>query len=213
MISVFVVHTNAQYDKMFRDNGYSLATVLEDSDLVVFTGGADVSPNLYQSASHPTTRTNSIRDEEDVKYYEMAQELGIPCVGICRGAQFLNVMCGGSLKQDVDNHTEPHKTNFAGMSGVGSIVVTSTHHQMMSPKLIDCTVLLRNPTITTHQDTVFNNGNVCRGKGHVDYECVWYEDNNCLCFQPHPEYEGFEDCTKAFFFFINNYSLEEDLIK
>ena len=58
--------------------------------------------------------------------------MAIPMVGICRGMQFLNVMNGGALVQDIDNHTNcshPITTNTGEVFDV-----TGDHHQMCLPK-------------------------------------------------------------------------------
>jgi len=53
-------------------------------------------------------------------------------VGICRGSQFLTVMSGGRLFQDVSGHAimGTHLIKFKDGSSLG---ITSTHHQMMNP--------------------------------------------------------------------------------
>ncbi len=66
--------------------------------LVCFTGGSDVSPELY-GHRNLESGCNKARDEKEVLIFEMAKKHGIPMTGICRGSQFLNVMCGGTMVQ------------------------------------------------------------------------------------------------------------------
>lgn len=58
---------------------------MKNADLVLFTGGEDVSPSLYNSPKHHTTSCSPMRDEYEVKEYKKAKDLGLPCIGICRG--------------------------------------------------------------------------------------------------------------------------------
>lgn len=99
-------------------------------DIVMFTGGEDVNPYLYGETPHSRTFFNPKRDAEEAQVYRMAKARGIPCIGICRGAQFLNVMNKGRMIQHVTNHTNNHDMHT---SCGHTINVTSTHHQMMDP--------------------------------------------------------------------------------
>src|SRR5690554_3184603 len=89
---------------MFINRGHKVVQTAEEADLVCFIGGEDVQPSLYGEHDHPSTHTNPARDEMEEKLFHYCLNEGIPMAGICRGAQFLNVMNGGKLYQDVDNH-------------------------------------------------------------------------------------------------------------
>jgi putative glutamine amidotransferase len=65
--------------------GGSIVDKLEDADLVVFTGGEDVSPRYYQDTKHPTTSCNPERDSYEIKKAYQAIELGKKLIGVCRG--------------------------------------------------------------------------------------------------------------------------------
>src|ERR1700677_4699649 len=60
--------------------------------LVVFTGGADVAPSLYGEEASRETSSYPKRDIFETIVFQKAHSLHKPKVGICRGAQFLNVM-------------------------------------------------------------------------------------------------------------------------
>ena len=96
-------------------------------DFVVFTGGADVSPELYFKKKYLRTSTDKLRDLEDINQLGAARLYGIPCVGICRGLQFLHVMSGGTLEQHINGHAGPQH-NVIGKGGA-VFPVTSSHHQ------------------------------------------------------------------------------------
>lgn len=109
-------------------------------------------------------------------------------VGICRGAQFLNVMCGGELFQHVNNHNKGQ--HEAVCTETGEIYnVTSAHHQMMIPSEEGEVLLVANETterVFVERASVTAESLV--GLPKDDIEAVFYEEEMCLCFQPHPEY-------------------------
>jgi gamma-glutamyl-gamma-aminobutyrate hydrolase PuuD len=98
--------------------------------LAVFTGGADIGPELY---GHKNYRSSSSprRDHVEVWAFEQARKHDLPIAGICRGAQFLCAMAGGALVQDITNHTGGDHTIQTSDGDVVS--VTSCHHQMQYP--------------------------------------------------------------------------------
>jgi gamma-glutamyl-gamma-aminobutyrate hydrolase PuuD len=77
-------------------------------DGVVLTGGPDISPDRYGAPLHPRTGAlHPERDAAEIAILYRALESGIPVLGVCRGAQLLNVALGGTLTQhlpDVVRH-------------------------------------------------------------------------------------------------------------
>lgn len=110
--------------------GGAICEKMADADLVVFTGGEDVSPELYSAEQHPRTSCNPSRDKKEVDEFNKAFALRKPLVGICRGAQFLCVMAGGKLVQHQDCPKFLHRLNTFDER---SILVTSCHHQAQHP--------------------------------------------------------------------------------
>lgn len=163
----------------------------EEADLIVFSGGADVSPELYNSPKHPYTYNDITRDAKEVALYGKALDLKKPMLGVCRGSQFLTVMNGGSLIQHVTNHTRDHDIETLD----GDIYkVTSTHHQMMH---LDNTsgILLAwaNKLSPIHQDGTMSDINV-----EKEPEIVYYPDTNVLCIQSHPEFPHYDAASKNY---------------
>ena len=82
--------------------------VLGSVDGLIVSGGADVDPRRYGQPAHERTgapRTD--RDAWEDALLNAAIELELPFLGICRGAQMLNVALGGTLVQhlpDVVGH-------------------------------------------------------------------------------------------------------------
>ena len=70
-------------------------------DGLVLSGGTHVHPERYGQQPQVTAQYNPKRDDTDYRLLEQAEALGIPVLGICRGAQFINVFHGGSLCQNV----------------------------------------------------------------------------------------------------------------
>jgi len=92
------------YFKDMTDNYDLLFSEPDSIGMVSFTGGEDVSPSMYGEPVGYRTGTNKYRDIFEKQIFEQALKHNIPMVGICRGSQFLNVMCGGRMIQDVTNH-------------------------------------------------------------------------------------------------------------
>ncbi len=70
-------------------------------DGLVLSGGTHVHPERYGQQPQVTARYDRSRDATDARLLEQAERLGLPVLGICRGAQFINVFHGGSLCQNV----------------------------------------------------------------------------------------------------------------
>jgi gamma-glutamyl-gamma-aminobutyrate hydrolase PuuD len=121
------------YYPMFRFIGTEITEFQEPESiaLVVFTGGSDVNPSLYKENTHPKCYCDIKRDLQEVDIFNKAVECKIPMFGICRGAQFLCVMTGGSLVQHTNGH---HQKHFIHTSDKRYFEVSSAHHQMMIPK-------------------------------------------------------------------------------
>jgi putative glutamine amidotransferase len=76
------------------------ARVLDGLDGLVITGGKDVDPARYGQAPHPKTdEPRRDRDAWEFALLGAALRRGLPVLGICRGAQVLNVVLGGTLHQ------------------------------------------------------------------------------------------------------------------
>jgi len=170
-----------------------------DADFVVFPGGADVTPFLYGERKHAKTYCNLERDLKEVKLFRSLPN-AMPKVGICRGAQFLNVMSGGSLWQHVDNHAVPKGHLVKDMYAKNSFFhVTSTHHQMMIPGPEAAILAAASCAEYKHGD-----GRMCHLPPNTndfdDPEVVYYAGTNSICYQPHPEYAGSENRANQDFF-------------
>ena len=69
---------------------------------IVLTGGEDVDPARYgEKPFNSSVSVNSVRDSSDFLILNAAKQLNLPVLGICRGAQLVNVFYGGTLYQDL----------------------------------------------------------------------------------------------------------------
>jgi len=73
----------------------------ETADALIVTGGHDIEPVLYAEAPQVTSRYDKERDAFESFMIDAALERDLPILGICRGAQLLNVRLGGSLFQEL----------------------------------------------------------------------------------------------------------------
>lgn len=75
-------------------------TLLASVDALMVCGGRDVNPERYGQTPHPETDApDRLRDLLEDELLSAAIRLGVPFLGICRGAQMLNVNRGGTLTQ------------------------------------------------------------------------------------------------------------------
>lgn len=192
----FLTDRDFRIDKMFEEKNWVSTNNIQDSDLIVFPGGADISPLIYNHAIHPkTVGISDFHDQKEITVYNTALKLKKPMIGICRGGQLLHALNGGYLYQDVDNHEayNGHTTEYLG----DTIRVSSSHHQMMADPTIG-QVLMHSKISTKKQYSKRKNSTVFGACGY-DIEAMYYPKTNQVSFQPHPEYNGFNSCKRAFF--------------
>ncbi len=74
--------------------------VIDRIDALVITGGKDIDPMQYGQQPHPATdQPGADRDAWEFALLGAALNRKLPVLGICRGAQVLNVALGGTLHQ------------------------------------------------------------------------------------------------------------------
>lgn len=159
--------------------------MVEDGVLVLW-GGEDINPDIYNHPRHPSTGRASPRDDIEVALARHAIDKGMPIVGICRGAQLLCALAGGSLIQDVRGHAGANHM-IQDVRTNKLTVVNSLHHQQLylEDMPIDSYELLATAVLV--------------GYGHswkdgvpkpIKYEpeAVWFPTIKGLAIQWHPEY-------------------------
>lgn len=196
MNKAFIVLGNRFGEKqVLQAYGFSVVETMEDADFVVFTGGEDINPALYGEAVHRSVYFNNRRDEAEIRAYEQAVTLKKPMLGICRGAQLLNVVVGGSLYQDVNHHSGGH----AILNDEGeSFYTTSVHHQMM--RTTDEAIIKAWATGQSTRRRYMGNGDqeVEEQGDHDDPEIVLYPKHRMLLVQGHPEFSASDPIYEQF---------------
>ena len=97
-----------------------LSGVLSSAHGVLMTGGADIHPARYGQAAD-TTKCGTIdleRDRIESALLHAVDSLRLPCLGICRGLQFMNVHNGGTLHAHLPDvlGTNAHRAGTEGNS-------------------------------------------------------------------------------------------------
>lgn len=70
-------------------------------DGLIICGGTDIHPSLYGDVTKINYIYDRDRDALEIHWLKRAEEHGWPVLGICRGAQLLNVLRGGNLHMDI----------------------------------------------------------------------------------------------------------------
>lgn len=137
----------------------SCAELMERFDCLILTGGVDVHPVHFGCQPQPGIGVVCPeRDAFELALARWALENGFPVLGICRGAQVLNIAAGGTLHQDLESlaresaiahrqtapsSTEWHETRLVAdtvlavitpdqMAPSGILRVNSLHHQSVA---------------------------------------------------------------------------------
>ncbi|RFS24971.1 gamma-glutamyl-gamma-aminobutyrate hydrolase family protein [Chitinophaga silvatica] len=118
----------------------------------VLTGGIDVLPSIYGGNTEYPYRPTAFLPERDAfekLIYEYALLHKIPILGICRGLQYINILEGGKVFEDIgESANQTHKretidkehtvdilsdTLLHSITGTDNGVVNSAHHQAIRP--------------------------------------------------------------------------------
>ena len=81
----------------FPEDGEPSPDLLLDIDGLVLTGGGDVAAAAYGGDPAVTLDVKPARDAFELALLEMAEARSLPILGLCRGAQLMNVHRGGTL--------------------------------------------------------------------------------------------------------------------
>jgi gamma-glutamyl-gamma-aminobutyrate hydrolase PuuD len=106
-----------------------------DIDLLIFTGGEDVSPSRYGETVSGAYGINDRRDEAEFGIFDVAvRNSRTKILGVCRGLQLINVALGGTLIQDLPQfdmiHDHIHDLRHRTKNVFSDLVkVNSLHHQ------------------------------------------------------------------------------------
>ena len=125
----------------------AIEETLDALDGLLFSGGSDLDPTMYDQDPHPeTSGTRPERDQGELALLGAALARDMPVLAVCRGSQVLNVARGGDLIQHLPDelgheqhkHTpgeySDHDVTLEPDTRVGGILgdrapVKSHHHQ------------------------------------------------------------------------------------
>ena len=131
---------------------------LDRLDGICLSGGPDLDPDAYGAPERHAELgpTEPGLDAFELELARAADARGLPILGICRGAQALNVARGGTLHQHLPGHrqTEPATatthtvhiepgSRLADVAGAGRLRVNSFHHQAVDVLGRDLRVVAR----------------------------------------------------------------------
>jgi putative glutamine amidotransferase len=132
-------------------SGITVADYARELDGLILMGGSDVCPASYGEAPlAPAWNGDRFRDDYEIALMRAFMDEGKPVLGICRGAQVINVAFGGTLYQDILTQRPDalrhrlqsiyekncHATSIVAGSGLGHLYpgqtlvkTNSVHHQ------------------------------------------------------------------------------------
>ena len=172
--------------KQISLNSFENGFKFKDGDVLLLGGGADISPSLYKQEPNRycgASASPSDRDAEERMIVQNAVRSGIPIVGICRGAQLLCAMSGGSLYQHVVNHSGANHTMIT-VDG-DKLDVTSAHHQMMNPMGSKHELIAWAEDVMSPVHLIEGDSNV---SVDIEPEVVYFKETKGLAIQYHPEF-------------------------
>lgn len=115
-------------------------------DGLILQGGPDIAPELYGAVPNSSNSVGDIpHDSHQIRLIKQFLVTQKPILGICRGAQLINVALGGTLHQDIPTHGmptrkpvihevfwEPDSSLARLYPGKASGLVMSVHHQAIN---------------------------------------------------------------------------------
>jgi putative glutamine amidotransferase len=154
---------------------------------VLLTGGGDVDPRLYgEKPLKSTYGVNETRDLVEFCILGEARRRGWPVLGICRGAQIMNVEAGGTLHQDITGH---RASGHEVVARKGSILAAAQGHEGLH------VVSLHHQEVAKPGHNLFISGRAL----DKTVEAIESRDRRCIGVQFHPEMDEFTTYSKGLF--------------
>lgn len=121
------------------------AATVASVDALLLTGGGDIDPDRYGAVVDPESgEPDPARDAWELALVGAARDAGIAILGICRGAQVLNVAYGGTLVQHLPGRAvEGHDDLARAGDEVHEVAVTpgSRLHQIVGSDAVRANTL------------------------------------------------------------------------
>jgi len=89
------------------ENQDCISSFIDMIDGLLLSGGGDIEPSLFNEEPIPNLGSiDPMRDWVEMSLTAIALEKNLPILAICRGIQVLNVAAGGTLYQDISQHSK-----------------------------------------------------------------------------------------------------------
>lgn len=162
------------------------AETVQRLDGLVVTGGQDVSPERWggplECARGPL---DDARDAYETVLIEAALEAGTPMLGVCRGAQLINVVLGGTLVPDLSPAELDH-------TSAGAAVGDRSHAVVFEPGSLCHRLYGPGTTVNSlHHQAIAEPGSGVTVVGRAEdgvVEAIEVADKPVLAVQWHPEW-------------------------
>ena len=166
-------------------------------DALIIGGGSDINPDVYGHNAHRrTVHIDHRRDKLELELLDKLFSKKVPILGICRGAQLINVYLNGELNQNIHEldlkhphkktplpnktiHIQPH-TLLASILKTTHCLVNSIHDQAIEKPGSGLQVVAK------------DKNNVIQAVEHTDHTFL-------LGVQWHPEYMPQDSAQRAIF--------------
>lgn len=131
----YASNTSNGHGNFLEPLGFDSTKNIEEADVVIFGGGADIDPETYGEKPGSRTHISSDQEKREKKDFQFALQNKIKCFGICRGHQLLCSLSGGKLIQ----HTTGHAGSEHTMDTIDGLRIrtNSLHHQMINPYMMN----------------------------------------------------------------------------
>jgi len=199
-----VYTVGSQWDADWLRTEYKLVNRAYKADIIVFPGGSDINPSIYNEPVGKRTHFYQDIDKRQMEYAIDETYKEKLKIGLCRGAQLLCAISGGKLVQDFIGHGGQH---YVLTEDNQLIYVNSLHHQMMFPfnlskedySLIGRAVGDDRRSIGSNflnglnDDIGMPNDEI----GYIEPEIAYFNKTRSLCFQFHPEMMSWDRNTRT----------------
>ena len=187
---------------LFHENNLINSYINLIDGLIITGGDFDIDPSLYNQSIKGSKNIKNKRTFFEIKIYKKFLKLNKPILGICGGAQLINVAAGGTLIQDLNKNPIDHeqlnprnetshtininkKSKLFKICNKEKFSVNSAHHQAIEK-------LGRNFRVSAS-----SSDGVIEGIEHKKHK--W-----CMGLQWHPEFLITDNDLKIFKNFIDN---------
>lgn len=178
-------------------NKYNEADIKDGNiSLILFTGGEDVTPELY-GHKNLQSYNNIDRDDRESKIFRIG--INIPKIGICRGSQFINVMSGGTMVQHLNGHgLGSNRYHEMETEDKEIFAVNSTHHQMSIPSPMSRSIAWSRTKLS--QTYLWKDGEKDSSIIKKENEVIFHPHTKSLGFQYHPEWMPWNSKAVKYFY-------------